>query len=80
MPLAWLVGVYLASLGSLLDPLVLAANDFRRTPIHVWNLDNYREFLTGDPVYRSIVASHARFAAVDDDHRRRCSRSRSPTT
>jgi putative spermidine/putrescine transport system permease protein len=40
------------------------ADELSPTPIHVWNLDNYREFLTGDSVYRSIVARTLGFAAI----------------
>ena len=32
------------------------ANPFGGNIQRIWNLDNYREFLTGDSVYRSIVA------------------------
>jgi len=64
VPLAWLVGVYLASLGSLLIQSFWRADELSPNPIHVWNLDNYREFLTGDPVYRSIVARTLGFAAI----------------
>ena len=64
VPLAWLVGVYLASLGSLLIQSFWRADELSPNPVHVWNLDNYREFLTGDPVYRSIVARTLGFAAI----------------
>ena len=64
VPLAWLVGVYLASLGSLLVQSFWRADELSPNPIHVWNLDNYREFLTGDSVYRSIVARTLGFAAI----------------
>jgi putative spermidine/putrescine transport system permease protein len=64
VPLAWLVGVYLASLGSLLVQSFWRADELSPNPIHVWNLDNYRAFLTGDTVYRSIVARTLGFAAV----------------
>jgi putative spermidine/putrescine transport system permease protein len=64
VPLAWLVGVYLASLGSLLIQSFWRADELSPNPIHVWNLDNYRSFLTGDPVYRSIVARTLGFAAI----------------
>ncbi len=64
VPLAWLVGVYLASLGSLLVQSFWRADELSPNPVHVWNLDNYREFLTGDSVYRSIVARTLGFAAV----------------
>ncbi len=64
VPLAWLVGVYLASLGSLLIQSFWRADELSPNPVHVWNLDNYRAFLTGDPVYRSIVARTLGFAAV----------------
>ena len=64
VPLAWLIGVYLASLGSLLVQSFWRADELSPNPIHVWNLDNYREFLTGDPVYRSIVARTIGFAAI----------------
>ena len=64
VPLAWLVGVYLASLGSLLIQSFWRADELSPNPIHVWNLDNYREFLTGDSVYRSIVARTLGFAAI----------------
>jgi len=64
IPLAWLVGVYLASLGSLLVQSFWRADELSPNPVHVWNLDNYREFLTGDPVYRSIVARTIGFAAI----------------
>ena len=64
VPLAWLVGVYLASLGSLLIQSFWRADELSPNPIHDWNLDNYRTFLTGDPVYHSIVARTLGFAAV----------------
>jgi putative spermidine/putrescine transport system permease protein len=64
VPLAWLVGVYLASLGSLLVQSFWRADELSPNPIHVWNLDNYREFLTGDSVYRSIVARTLGFAVI----------------
>ena len=64
VPLAWLIGVYLASLGSLLVQSFWRADELSPNPVHVWNLDNYREFLTGDPVYRSIVARTIGFAAI----------------
>ena len=64
VPLAWLVGVYLASLGSLLVQSFWRADELSPNPIHVWNLDNYREFLTGDSVYRSIVTRTLGFAAI----------------
>jgi putative spermidine/putrescine transport system permease protein len=64
VPLAWLVGVYLASLGSLLVQSFWRADELSPNPIHVWNLDNYREFLTGDSVYRSIVVRTLGFAAI----------------
>jgi putative spermidine/putrescine transport system permease protein len=64
VPLAWLVGVYLASLGSLLVQSFWRADELSPNPIHIWNLDNYREFLTGDSVYRSIVARTLGFAAI----------------
>jgi putative spermidine/putrescine transport system permease protein len=64
VPLAWLIGVYLASLGSLLVQSFWRADELSPNPIHVWNLDNYREFLTGDSVYRSIVARTIGFAAI----------------
>jgi putative spermidine/putrescine transport system permease protein len=64
VPLAWLVGVYLASLGSLLVQSFWRADELSPNPIHVWNLDNYRAFLTGDSVYRSIVGRTLGFAAV----------------
>ncbi len=64
VPLAWLVGVYLASLGSLLVQSFWRADELSPNPVHVWNLDNYRTFLTGDPVYRSIVARTLGFAVV----------------
>jgi len=64
VPLAWLAGVYLASLGSLFVQSFWRADELSPDPIHVWNLDNYRAFLTGDSVYRSIVARTLGFAAV----------------
>ena len=64
VPLAWLVGVYLASLGSLLVQSFWRADELSPNPIHVWNLDNYREFLTGDSVYRSIVGRTLGFAVI----------------
>ena len=64
VPLAWLVGVYLASLGSLLVQSFWRADELSPNPVHVWNLDNYREFLTGDSVYRSIVARTLGFAVI----------------
>jgi putative spermidine/putrescine transport system permease protein len=64
VPLAWLAGVYLASLASLLVQSFWRADELSPNPVHVWNLDNYRSFLTGDPVYRSIVARTLGFAAV----------------
>jgi putative spermidine/putrescine transport system permease protein len=64
VPLAWLVGVYLASLGSLLVQSFWRADELSPNPIHVWNLDNYRAFLTGDSAYRSIVGRTLGFAAV----------------
>ena len=64
VPLAWLVGVYLASLGSLLVQSFWRADELSPNPVHVWNLDNYRAFLTGDSVYRSIVARTLGFAAI----------------
>ncbi len=64
VPLAWLIGVYLASLGSLLIQSFWRADELSPNPIHDWNLDNYRTFLTGDPVYHSIVARTLGFAAV----------------
>ena len=64
VPLAWLVGVYLASLGSLLIQSFWHADELSPNPIHDWNLDNYRTFLTGDPVYHSIVARTLGFAAI----------------
>jgi putative spermidine/putrescine transport system permease protein len=64
IPLAWLVGVYLASLGSLLVQSFWRADELSPNPVHVWNLDNYRAFLTGDPVYRSIVGRTLGFAAL----------------
>jgi len=64
VPLAWLIGVYLASLGSLLVQSFWRADELSPNPVHVWNLDNYREFLTGDSVYRSIVARTIGFAAI----------------
>jgi putative spermidine/putrescine transport system permease protein len=64
VPLAWLAGVYLASLGSLLVQSFWRADELSPNPVHVWNLDNYRSFLTGDPVYRSIVARTLGFAAI----------------
>ena len=71
VPLAWLVGVYLASLGSLLVQSFWRADELSPNPIHVWNLDNYRAFLTGDPVYRSIVARTLGFAAITTRRRHR---------
>ena len=64
VPLAWLAGVYLASLGSLFVQSFWRADELSPDPIHVWNLDNYRAFLTGDSVYRSIVARTLGFAVV----------------
>jgi putative spermidine/putrescine transport system permease protein len=64
VPLAWLAGIYLASLGSLLVQSFWRADELSPNPVHVWNLDNYRSFLTGDPVYRSIVARTLGFAAI----------------
>ena len=64
IPLAWLVGVYLASLGSLLVQSFWRADELSPDPVHVWNLDNYRTFLTGDDVYRSIVGRTLGFAAI----------------
>ncbi|HET6174765.1 MAG TPA: ABC transporter permease [Gaiellales bacterium] len=64
VPLAWLVGVYLASLGSLLIQSFWRADELSPNPVHVWNLDNYRAFLTGDSVYRSIVGRTLGFAAI----------------
>ena len=64
MPLAWLVGVYLASLGGLLIQSFWRANELSPNPVHVWNLDNYRQFLTGDSVYRTIAERTLGFAAV----------------
>src|SRR3954451_17262364 len=64
VPLAWLVGVYLASLASLLVQSFWRADELSPNPVHVWNLDNYRSFLSGDPVYRSIVARTLGFAAI----------------
>jgi putative spermidine/putrescine transport system permease protein len=64
VPLAWLVGVYLFSLGSLLVQSFWRADELSPNPVHVWNLDNYRAFLTGDSVYRSIVARTLGFAAI----------------
>jgi len=64
VPLAWLAGVYLASLGSLFVQSFWRADELSPDPVHVWNLDNYRAFLTDDPVYRSIVARTLGFAAV----------------
>ena len=40
------------------------ADELSPDPIHVWNLDNYRSFITGDSVYRSIVGRTLGFAAV----------------
>jgi len=64
VPLAWLVGVYLASLGGLLIQSFWRANELSPNPDHVWNLDNYRQFLTGDSVYRTIAERTLGFAAV----------------
>jgi putative spermidine/putrescine transport system permease protein len=64
IPLAWLIGIYLASLGSLLVQSFWRADELSPNPVHVWNLDNYRAFLTGDPVYRSIVGRTLGFAAI----------------
>jgi putative spermidine/putrescine transport system permease protein len=64
VPLAWLVGVYLASLASLLVQSFWRADELSPNPVHIWNLENYRAFLTGDPVYRSIVARTLGFAAI----------------
>jgi putative spermidine/putrescine transport system permease protein len=64
VPLAWLVGVYLASLAGLLVQSFWRANELSPNPVHVWNLDNYRAFLTGDAVYRSIVGRTLGFAAI----------------
>ena len=64
VPLAWLVGVYLASLGGLLIQSFWRANELSPNPDHIWNLDNYRQFLTGDSVYRTIAERTLGFAAV----------------
>ena len=64
VPLAWLVGVYLASLGGLLIQSFWRANELSPNPDHVWNLDNYRQFLTGDSVYRTIAVRTLGFAAI----------------
>jgi putative spermidine/putrescine transport system permease protein len=64
VPLAWLVGVYLASLGGLLIQSFWRANELSPNPDHVWNLDNYRQFLTGDSVYRTIAERTLGFAAI----------------
>ena len=64
VPLAWLAGVYLASLGSLFVQSFWRADELSPNPVHVWNLDNYRAFITGDSVYRSIVGRTLGFAAV----------------
>ena len=40
------------------------ADELSPNPIHVWNLDNYRAFITGDSVYRSIVGRTLGFAVV----------------
>ena len=64
VPLAWLVGVYLASLGGLLIQSFWKANELSPNPDHIWNLDNYRQFLTGDSVYRTIAERTLGFAAV----------------
>jgi putative spermidine/putrescine transport system permease protein len=64
VPLAWLAGVYLASLASLFVQSFWRADELSPNPIHVWNLDNYRAFITGDSVYRSIVARTLGFAVV----------------
>ena len=47
VPLAWLVGVYLASLGSLLIQSFWRADELSPNPIHDWNLDNYRDVPDG---------------------------------
>jgi putative spermidine/putrescine transport system permease protein len=64
VPLAWLAGVYLASLGSLFVQSFWRADELSPNPVHVWNLDNYRAFITGDSVYRSIVGRTLGFAVV----------------
>jgi putative spermidine/putrescine transport system permease protein len=64
VPLAWLIGVYLASLASLFVQSFWRANELSANPDHVWNLDNYRQFLTGDSVYRTIVQRTLGFAAI----------------
>jgi hypothetical protein len=50
VPLAWLVGVYLASLGSLLIQSFWRADELSPNPVHVWNQDNNRSFMTGYPL------------------------------
>ena len=63
-PLLWLVGVYLTSLGSLFVQSFWRADDLSPNPIHDWNLDNYRQFLTVDPTYRTIALRTLAFASI----------------
>ncbi len=63
-PLIWLVGIYLTSLGSLFVQSFWRADELSPNPIHDWNLDNYRQFLSVDPVYRTVVLRTLAFASI----------------
>ena len=63
-PLIWLVGIYLTSLGSLFVQSFWRADELSPNPIHDWNLDNYRQFLSIDPVYRTVVLRTLAFASI----------------
>ena len=40
------------------------ADELSPNPIHDWNLDNYRQFLSVDPVYRTVVLRTLAFASI----------------
>ncbi len=63
-PLLWLVGIYLTSLGSLFVQSFWRADELSPNPIHDWNLDNYRQFLSIDPTYRTIALRTLAFASI----------------
>jgi len=81
VPLAWLVGVYLASLGSLPIQSFWRADEPSPDPVHVWNLGNYLSFLTAGPVHRSICRRRPRLAppAITSTHHPPASEPAGPT-
>jgi len=67
LPLAWLIGIYVISLGSMLQNAFWRLDDFTLKIEHVWTLDNFRQVLgigAYDSTYLTIVERTVVIAAL----------------